>query len=293
MAHDRSRTHDPSVNATNGPSVWWLFCASSWLLLLLVPSGALAWLAFGIVGAVGGRRSWGIAAGVYAIAAILAQIPEDPAGGIVRGSLYLVILVHGLIINQAWLQLSWARRENGLNVFGRTPAESRAPGPAGPRQKAAMSEEAERLLGASGTSRSDYVDDATPAPRRRKRPTRAQRRAAEAAAKSDAINSASSASSASSAASSPVRTVSLAEPEGDLVDVNTANQRTLAKLTGMDRGSAKAIIAERSKRGGFVSLDDFAAKAGLQPHEIVRLRNEAFCSPRPRAPRTFGRRVDY
>jgi len=78
-----------------------------------------------------------------------------------------------------------------------------------------------------------------------------------------------------------------------LVDVNTANQRTLAKLTGMDRGLAKAAIADRSKRGGFSSLEDFAGTAGLQPHELVRLRGEAFCSPRPRSKRSFGRRVDY
>jgi DNA uptake protein ComE-like DNA-binding protein len=77
------------------------------------------------------------------------------------------------------------------------------------------------------------------------------------------------------------------------VDVNTANQRALAKLSGMDRGSAKAVIAARTRRKGFASLEDFATIAGLQPHEIARLRGEAFCSPRARAPRTFGRRVDY
>ena len=75
--------------------------------------------------------------------------------------------------------------------------------------------------------------------------------------------------------------------------MNTANQRALAKLTGMDRRLAKALIAERTKRGGFGSLEDFATAAGLQPHELVRLRDEAFCSPRPRAARTFGRRVDF
>jgi DNA uptake protein ComE-like DNA-binding protein len=75
--------------------------------------------------------------------------------------------------------------------------------------------------------------------------------------------------------------------------VNTANQRTIARLTGMDRGLAKTVIADRAKRGGFGSLEDFAAAAGLQPHELVRLRAEAFCSARPRAKRSFGRRVDY
>ncbi|MBG6238546.1 DNA uptake protein ComE-like DNA-binding protein [Mycetocola sp. CAN_C7] len=61
----------------------------------------------------------------------------------------------------------------------------------------------------------------------------------------------------------------------------------------MDRRLAKAVVAERTKRGGFSSLEDFATTAGMQPHEIVRLRDEAFCSPRPRAARSFGRRLDY
>ncbi|TFC58935.1 MULTISPECIES: hypothetical protein [unclassified Cryobacterium] len=43
----------------------------------------------------------------------------------------------------------------------------------------------------------------------------------------------------------------------------------------------------------FPSLEAFAATAALQPHELVRLGSEAFCSPRPRAKRGFGRRVDY
>ncbi|WP_146073426.1 helix-hairpin-helix domain-containing protein, partial [Cryobacterium sp. N22] len=123
------------------------------------------------------------------------------------------------------------------------------------------------------------------------RSTRAQRRAdADAAARAGAPTRVAP-SVAPAPAPAPAR--SAAVPEAELVDVNTANQRTLAKLTGMDRGLAKAAIAERTKRGGFASLEAFAATAGLQPHELVRLGNEAFCSPRPRANRSFGRRVDY
>ena len=74
--------------------------------------------------------------------------------------------------------------------------------------------------------------------------------------------------------------------------MNTASQRELSRLSGMDRRKAKALIAERTKRGGFASLEDYGTAAGLQPHEIVRLGDEAFCSPRPRASRSFGRRLD-
>ncbi|WEO77196.1 helix-hairpin-helix domain-containing protein [Cryobacterium sp. SO2] len=249
---------------TTGPSIFWRLVASSWLLLLLVPAGGLAWLAFGVLALVARRRAWGIVAAVYGVAAIVVQLPADPVGHILQGTLFLVVVLHGLILNQAWLLLLWGRRESGLTVFG-NPAggRPRAAARSRPRsqarvQAAAIPKEAEQLLGAGGTSRSDYLDDsaaAAPAPRRR----------------------------ATRAPAAPAA----------LVDVNTANQRTLAKLTGMDRALAKAAVTERTKRGGFASLDDFAATAGLQPHEMVRLGSEAFCSSRPRTKRSFGRRVDY
>ncbi|MEC5185077.1 hypothetical protein RCH12_002553 [Cryobacterium sp. MP_3.1] len=249
MTNAPRRTRGAPVTATaTGPSIYWRLGASSWLLLLLVGGGALAWLAFGLLAIVARRRSWGIIAGVYGVAAIIVLIPEDPAGEIAQGSLYLVVLLHGLIINQGWLLLLWERNENGLTIFGnpRGGAARRAPTRRPQRAAPALPREAERLLGGGGTARSDYV-----AP-----------------------------------AAAPA-------PAAELVDVNTANQRKLAKLTGMDRGLAKAAVAERTKRGGFASLEAFAATAGLQPHELVRLGSEAFCSPRPRAKRSFGRRVDY
>lgn len=297
MTHAPSRSRAAPVTATaTGPSIRWRLVASAWLLLLLVPAGALAWLAFGFIAVVGRRRSWGIPAAVYGVAAIIfVQLPAEPTGRILQGTLFLVILLHGLLVNQSWLLLLWGRHENGLTIFGNPPGgRARSSGHAGPRQraaalgKAARTKAEEALLGGIGTSRSDYVDDSAPAtaPRRR-RTTRAQRRAQEAAAARRSVQPRAKAS----AAPAPTRSAPVAE--ADLVDVNTANQRTIAKLTGLDRMVAKAAIAERTKRGGFSSLDDFAATAGLQPHQIVRLRGEAFCSARPRAPRSFGRRVDY
>jgi DNA uptake protein ComE-like DNA-binding protein len=288
------------ASTTGGPSVLWRFVASSWLLLLLVGAGATAWLAFGLLAIIARRRSWGIIAGAYAVAAILAALPGQPARDILQGSLYLVALVHGLVLNQGWLLLLWGRRENGLTVFGNLPGgTSRNTPPTGRRrQPAAIPQEAEKLLGSAGTSRSDYVDDSAPAPR--KRQTRAERRAQQDAAAAPApapqrtnARPASAPPASAPPASAPARATTVPRADAELVDVNTANQRTLARLTGMDRGRAKAAIADRTTRGGFGSLEDFATTAGLQPHEIVRLRTEAYCSARPRAKRSFGRRVDY
>lgn len=255
----------PVTATATGPSIGWRLGMSAWLLLLLVGGGGLAWLAFGGLAAIARRRSWAIFAGIYAVAAIAAQVPEDPAGRIVQGTLYLIVLVHGLIINQSWLLLLWGRLENGLTILGTVRGARTAP--AGRRRRqAAIPKEAQTLLGGAGTARSDYVDEsapAAPAPRRRR------------------------------TARAPARTIAEPALPAELIDVNTANQRTLAKLTGLDRALAKAAITERTRRGGFSTLEDFAATAGLQPHEIVRLRDEAFCSARPRAKRSFGRRVDY
>jgi hypothetical protein len=277
------------ASTTSGPSVLWRFVASSWLLLLLVGAGGGAWLAFGLLAIIARRRSWGIIAGVYGVAAIVVAVPEDPAGRILQGSLYLVALVHGLILNQSWLLLLWGRRENGLTVFGNLPGgTARNTSPTGRRQRpAVIPQEAEKLLGSGGTARSDYVDDSAPAPRRRQ--TRAERRAQQDAAAAPTAPQRTNAPPVSA----PARATAVAGADVELVDVNTANQRTLARLTGMDRGLAKVAIADRTKRGGFGSLEDFATTAGLQPHEIVRLRTEAYCSGRPRAKRSFGRRVDY
>ena len=179
MTHAPSRTRGTPATAT-APSLWWRLAWSSWLLMLLVPAGGLAWLAFGLLAALARRRSWAIAAGVYGLAAIVVQLPEDPAGSILQGSLYLVVLLHGLIINQAWLLQLWGRRENGLPLLGNRP-RPRAASAAGRTPRAgAVPQEAERLLGGGGTSRSDYVDESAAAPASRRRLTRAERRAQEA-----------------------------------------------------------------------------------------------------------------
>ncbi|GGE94673.1 ComEA family DNA-binding protein [Mycetocola zhadangensis] len=277
------------------PPLVWLLGASSWLLLVLVPAGALAWLGFAILAAIGRRRSWWIAAIVYGLAAIVFAQLDYPLGDISQGVLFLVSLVHAIGANPTWLNLLWGRRENGQNLLGnRTPVRAAA----GPRQRAAaLSPEEDRLLGGPGIARSDYLAEPAQAPTaRRKRKTRAERRAEEAAARSESrvtalSDGASARGTATAAALAPER--SAQDSDVELIDVNTANQRALAKLPGLDRGTAKAAVTERSNRGGFASLEDFASTVGLQPHEIVRLRNAAFCSPRPRAQRSFGRRVDF
>ncbi len=292
------RRSTPVPDSAEGPSLTWRFVASSWLILLIPPGAELAWLGFAIIAGIARRPLWWISVVFYAVAAIFVNSLDGTEEQVAQGTLTLVALIHGLIVNQSWLLLLWGRHENGLTMLG-NPVKAQPPTDAHSTssRRSEVPKELDRVLGARGTSRSDYVDESVAAPPR-KRQTWAERRAAKAAARArkdagaepvrptEPVRPAEARGSRPSSAGEPA--------EVELVDVNTANQRALAKLSGMDRGRAKGAIAERSRRKGFASLEDFAATAGLQqPHELARLRGEAFCSPRPRAPRTFGRRVDY
>ncbi len=63
------------------------------------------------------------------------------------------------------------------------------------------------------------------------------------------------------------------------VEVNSAGPHDLAALPGFDPQRARQVLAERDRRGGFGSLSEFVAAAGLAPHEYARLRDRLVCAP--------------
>lgn len=76
----------------------------------------------------------------------------------------------------------------------------------------------------------------------------------------------------------PAQTTTTAQPApapsyaGPPVDVNTATEAQLAQLPGITADIANKITALRKTSGGFADVDDLARKAGLEPHQLVRLR---------------------
>ena len=83
----------------------------------------------------------------------------------------------------------------------------------------------------------------------------------------------------------------------DPLDVNAAGEQQLAGLPGVGPERAARIVAARQARGGFSTLTEFAAVAGLAPHEFVALRERLSCDPPPPGrdgtePPPFGRIVD-
>ncbi|WP_344407431.1 ComEA family DNA-binding protein, partial [Dactylosporangium fulvum] len=75
------------------------------------------------------------------------------------------------------------------------------------------------------------------------------------------------------------------------VDVNTATAAQLAGFGEFDLARAERIVAERTARGGFGSIEEFAVVAQLAPHQFARLRHQVRCGPRPDNP-SAGRVLD-
>ncbi|WP_426506284.1 helix-hairpin-helix domain-containing protein [Dactylosporangium sp. McL0621] len=93
------------------------------------------------------------------------------------------------------------------------------------------------------------------------------------------------------------RATSVQLAEGARLDVNRATSVQLAEGARLDLPRAERIVADREARGGFRTVEEFAAAAALAPHEFARLRAVLTCTPRPRAPQSQppgpGRVLDF
>lgn len=67
------------------------------------------------------------------------------------------------------------------------------------------------------------------------------------------------------------------------VEVNSATAQQLSVAAGFDPARAQRVVADREARGGFRTVEEFAAAAALAPHEFARLRTVLTCAPRPRS----------
>ncbi len=266
------------------PSVGWILGTSLWLVPVLFFGGNGAWLGFLVVGALVVRWTWLVAAGVYAIWAIIAAtLPDDGARVVASAVLQFVSIIHAMIANRRLLVTIWGRIERGEQWWGptrsaavparsrRRPQDRRVSRRAARRTGADVPAEAEALLAGPGTDRSDYLADPEPAPLP---PPRGRRREGTPPAPTGRP----SPGPAPAAEAPPV------------VDVNTATEDDFKALPGFSGRRARMALEARSRRGRFASVQEFADDVGLQPHQLVALRDRLTCS-RPRR-RSFGRRVD-
>jgi hypothetical protein len=68
------------------------------------------------------------------------------------------------------------------------------------------------------------------------------------------------------------------------IDINTATAAEFAELEGFDPVRGAQVEQTRQMLGGFVSTAQFAAAAGLAPHEYARIRTRITCGPLPSVP---------
>ncbi len=83
-------------------------------------------------------------------------------------------------------------------------------------------------------------------------------------------------------------------PAAHSIDLNTASLDEIAALPGVGVATARRIVDERQRRGGFASVDEAAVAANVQPHVRSRLAQLATVSERQEreARRSAGRIVD-
>ena len=59
---------------------------------------------------------------------------------------------------------------------------------------------------------------------------------------------------------------------GETLELNAASATDLELLPGVGPKLAERIVAERTRRGGYRSVDELSAVKGVGPHTLARLR---------------------
>ena len=280
--------------AKDAPSIAWMLGMSSWMLLTVVPGPIVTWLGFSIIGVASRSRRLLILAVVWGAAAILVSLEIwGQWQPLVRGIVYLSGMLVALMVNPGWLRTMWQRRldragqegDASSRTGGTASGRSSGSGTSTTKKPSSRSSRRSRAATARAAAKAEAEAEA-----RSKAESEAARSKADDASRSNADDAA---ELAAAAGASPTDYLAADDLTPEPVDVNTATAAELEKLPGMSRSRARRAVKEREAQGGFTSVEDFGEAVGLQPHEIVRLRKLAACSPRPRGERRFGRRVDY
>ncbi|MEV4479041.1 ComEA family DNA-binding protein [Micromonospora coxensis] len=295
----------------------WRLLHSWWLLLPILGCGCLGGFGFVYVGLRARRPAWWIAGIGYAVLGWTALFLADGDKDSVRGNVsawlalatWVACVVHGLLINPAWLRWQagyrpWYRQPQGWSGDGQPlappPVPSYTPwppppgsvGPGVPPASAPPSPAATwpPPAGVPAPAMPPGVSDPTTPPG--VPPTMPLGGPAPTMPLGGPVPSA-------AAPTTPVTPVSGAPasgpPAGSTVDVNTATAAQLGVLPGFDAARVHRVLAERDARRAFGSVAEFVAAAGLAPHEYAPLRHVLVCAPPPSPPpgTGHGRVLDF
>lgn len=254
-----SANADPATLLSNR---WWRIRHSAWLLAVILGFGLLSFVGFVYTGLrVRARKFWiAMAAGSAGSALCwVVSADTDPAtqsgqisdlGGSIVITVWAVQIVYALIINRDYLR--WRAARTGVHAWYNQP-DTTTPAAKAPLAPAPVTPPASPRTPAvdslTGDSEQYYASTAqtppTPAP---PTPEPAPR------------------------------------PEAGPPNVNAAEAADLVAALRIDRALADRIVAARQVHGDFHSLDDLAAAAALQPHELVKLRGTVSFQPAPTPP---------
>ncbi|GAA1376598.1 hypothetical protein GCM10009661_45050 [Catellatospora chokoriensis] len=255
---------------------------SWWLLLTIFGCSCLGGAGFLYVGLRTQRKSWSIAGLIYIAAGItFASVADGTDDNLIADQVGVGLLlsgwaasiVHGLLINNQWLQwqanrIPWyqtlpagtvpAQRWRYLPATGTMPPAGTVPPP--PHHNAPAPAAPVTPAQHSGTAPA-AAPPAMPAVPRPPQPV------------------------------APPAPVPPTAPAGT-VDINTAGAQQLAELPFFDPARAARVIADRQSRGRFSSVEEFAAAAQLAPHEYIGLLQILVLAPPPLTPPQTGPALD-
>jgi hypothetical protein len=289
------------------PGFGWKLLNSWWILFSILGFGCLSGTGFLLIG-LRARKPWWSGSGIAylfvgsALFVLAGRYGTDGAANGGLAALWFVIwfvsVVHSFVLNVYWLRWQEAHRPASRRPYGSSPAWNSLPNQSG-------------LPPGFATDLSGHYDDtAVPASPARAGPISVP--PAFGAPSSGAPSSGESMYNVPSGQPDPTPTTAFPststtwgssppwQPAGPApagpgsgqpatgwdtsgfapLDVNTATAAQLGTLAELDQGRAAYVLAERDRRAGFGSLEEFATVAQLAPHQFALLRSQLTCTPR-------------
>lgn len=276
MNYDNS---DPSSRLASGK---WRVRHSAWLLAPLFGLGMFSFVGFVYVALrVRSRRFWVACVVACVGSALVWALPSDWSGGIIL-AVWIGLIVYGFVLNRDYLR--WRA--------GRTRVDAWYNQPSAPSHLDA------RVAAQPSTEHRVPMQAAPPNPGHRI-PMQAAPPAGTAQQALGVSNADYYAPPVVQPVTSPKRSAGSFGDTRKPVDVNMASRDELASLPGVTTSLAERVVSARQRQGAFLNIDDMAKAAGLQPHELVRFREQVSFDkggpgPEVRPPGLPGvRRLDY
>ncbi len=244
----------------------WRLRNSTWMLIPLLTCGVGSGPTFIVIGARAHRRDWWLPGVGYCVLVVLwivlnaisaADSALNTGASLLLGAIWAGGLVHGLLINRAWLR--WRSENDVAPSYPLNPTPGSAPGapwpggvggPAGSRPRSGPPPVAPWAQGAGAPPPRWAQDARTGGP-----PPRPY------------------------VSLPPPTWPAPPPPVPRSMDVNTAGIGELAGLPAFDYERAGRVVTARGRQNGFHTVEDFHRAAGLSPYEIARVRDHVRCSP--------------